>query len=89
LIPDRSARISPGTTCSPIRGGGQDIVGLLTFDLLVWPWQLPDAMRVAAENPGVVVVVEHLGLPDLTRPDGLEVWRQGIRAVGRRARTPF
>jgi predicted TIM-barrel fold metal-dependent hydrolase len=26
-------------------------------------------------------VVEHLGLPDLTRPDGLEVWRQGIRAV--------
>jgi predicted TIM-barrel fold metal-dependent hydrolase len=53
----------------------------LTFDLLVWPWQLPDAMRLAAENPGVMVVVEHLGLPDLTHPDGLAVWRRGIRAV--------
>jgi len=53
----------------------------LAFDLLVWPWQLPDAMRFVGENPGVNVVVEHLGLPDVTRPDGLEVWRQGIRAV--------
>lgn len=55
----------------------------LSFDLLVWPWQLPDAMRLAAENPGVMVAVEHLGLPDLTGPDGLEVWRRGIRAVAR------
>src|SRR5262249_22701473 len=38
-------------------------------------------MRFVGENPGVIVVVEHLGLPDLTRPGGLEVWRQGIRAV--------
>ena len=53
----------------------------LTFDLLVWPRQLPDTMRFVAENPEVSVVVEHLGLPDLTRPGGLDVWRQGIRAV--------
>jgi predicted TIM-barrel fold metal-dependent hydrolase len=53
----------------------------LSFDLLVWPWQLPAAMRLAAENPGVTVVVEHLGLPDLAPPEGLEVWQRGIRAV--------
>ena len=36
----------------------------LSFDLLVWPTQLPRVAAIAADNPAVPLVLEHLGLPD-------------------------
>jgi predicted TIM-barrel fold metal-dependent hydrolase len=53
----------------------------LSFDLLVWPAQLPQAAAIAAENPGVPVVLEHLGLPDPARDPGLDTWRAGVAAL--------
>jgi predicted TIM-barrel fold metal-dependent hydrolase len=53
----------------------------LSFDLLVWPWQLPQAAAIAAETPSVPVVLEHLGLPDPAGDPGLRTWRAGIAAL--------
>ena len=50
----------------------------LSFDLLVWPTHLPRAAAIAADNPAVPVVLEHLGLPDPTRDPGLRTWRAGV-----------
>jgi hypothetical protein len=35
----------------------------LSFDLLVWPWQLTEAARLVAEVPDVPVMVEYMGCP--------------------------
>ena len=51
----------------------------LSFDLLVWPAQLPQAAAIAADVPAVPVVLEHLGLPDPTNDPGLRTWRTGVR----------
>jgi predicted TIM-barrel fold metal-dependent hydrolase len=50
----------------------------LSFDLLVWPHQLPDATMLAATAPDVPVVLEHLGLPDPERDHGLRRWRAAV-----------
>ena len=51
----------------------------LSFDLLVWPAQLPTAAAIAADVPSVPVVLEHLGLPDPASDAGLRTWRAGVR----------
>jgi len=53
----------------------------LSFDLLVWPAQLPRAVAIAAETPAVPVVLEHLGLPDPAADPGLRTWRTGVAAL--------
>ncbi|MBO0769916.1 MAG: amidohydrolase family protein [Actinobacteria bacterium] len=53
----------------------------LSFDLLAWPSQLPQAAAIAAAAPDVPVVLEHLGLPDPARDRGLKTWRAGVAAL--------
>jgi predicted TIM-barrel fold metal-dependent hydrolase len=53
----------------------------LSFDLLVWPSQLPLAAAIAADAPEVPVALEHLGLPDPRRDAGLRTWRAGVAAL--------
>jgi predicted TIM-barrel fold metal-dependent hydrolase len=53
----------------------------LSFDLLVWPAQLPQAAAIAAGSPAVPVVLEHLGLPDPTSDAGLRTWRAGVATL--------
>ena len=53
----------------------------LSFDLLVWPWQLTEAARFVAGVPDVPVMVEHMGCPVDRSPDGVRVWRDGLRAI--------
>jgi predicted TIM-barrel fold metal-dependent hydrolase len=53
----------------------------LSFDLLVWPAQLPRAATIAAGTPAVPVVVEHLGLPDPAGDAGLRTWRVGVATL--------
>jgi predicted TIM-barrel fold metal-dependent hydrolase len=62
--------------------GYRALAGLgLSFDLLVWPSQLPQAAALAADEPGVPVVLEHLGLPDPATDPGLATWRTGVAAI--------
>jgi len=51
----------------------------LSFDLLVWPHQLEQAAEIFAALPELPVVLEHTGLPPLGDPEGMEVWRRGMR----------
>ena len=53
----------------------------LSFDLLVWPAQLPQAAAIAAETAAVPVVLEHLGLPDPAGDPGLRTWLAGVAAL--------
>jgi predicted TIM-barrel fold metal-dependent hydrolase len=53
----------------------------LSFDLLVWPAQLPQAAAIAAETPAVPVVLEHVDLPDPAGDAGLRIWRVGVAAL--------
>jgi predicted TIM-barrel fold metal-dependent hydrolase len=53
----------------------------LSFDLLVWPDQLPQAATIAADTPAVPVVLDHLGLPDPITDTGLRIWRTGTATL--------
>lgn len=50
----------------------------LSFDLLVWPWQLADAAMFFAQAPDVPVILNHMGCPDASR-------RGRLAALGGRA----
>jgi predicted TIM-barrel fold metal-dependent hydrolase len=64
------------------REGYRALAGFgLSFDLLVWPYQLPQAAGLAADVPAVPVVLEHMGLPDPGHDPGLRVWREGVAAM--------
>ena len=53
----------------------------LSFDLLAWPHQLPEAATLAAATPDVPVVLEHLGLPQPERDPGLLSWRSAVATL--------
>lgn len=49
----------------------------LTYDLLVRPRELPAAIRVVRDEPGMRFVLDHLGKPPIAA-GGLEPWASGI-----------
>ncbi len=53
----------------------------LSFDCQVWPWQLTEAAILAAENPDVPIILNHTGMPIRRDPEGIEEWRDGIKAL--------
>ena len=53
----------------------------LSFDLLISPWQLADALILAADHPDMRFVVNHCGSPMDRDADGLARWREGLRAL--------
>lgn len=53
----------------------------LSFDLQAYPAQFPTLARLFARHPEVPVIVNHLGMPVPTDPDGREDWRRGMRAL--------
>ena len=52
-----------------------------SFDLQVWPWQLKDAADLANRVPEVPIVLDHTGMPRDWDDAGVEVWRDGMRAL--------
>ncbi|MFO1498618.1 MAG: amidohydrolase family protein [Verrucomicrobiota bacterium] len=50
----------------------------LTYDLLLFPRQLPAAIRLASEFPGQPFVLDHLAKP-LVREGKLSPWREDLR----------
>ena len=53
----------------------------LSFDLRCYPGQMPGLVPLLARDEDVQVVINHLGKPVLSDPDGLEDWRRGLRAL--------
>lgn len=52
----------------------------LTYDILVYPRQLPAALALAQALPGQPLVVDHLAKPEI-RAGRLEPWRSDIRRL--------
>lgn len=50
------------------------------YDILIYPRQLPAALRLAARFPDQPFVIDHLAKPDI-RSGGLEPWRRDIRRI--------
>lgn len=50
----------------------------LSFDLHAYPSQFARLADIAARHDDVPVIIDHLGLPIPTDPDGWDVWRRGL-----------
>lgn len=53
----------------------------LSFDLQLYPEQMPQAAAFLAAHPEVPVVIDHLGSPYDTTDAGLTRWHDGMRAL--------
>ena len=53
----------------------------LSFDLQIYPGQMQAAARLAAENGDTTLILNHAGMPTDRDPEGLQWWRQGMRAL--------
>jgi len=52
-----------------------------SFELQVFASQMRDAARLAADFPGIPMVLQHAGMPENTSAEGMAVWREGMRAL--------
>ena len=53
----------------------------LSWDLRVPAWHLEEAAEVARAFPRIRINLNHTGFPWDRSPDGLEMWRRGMRAL--------
>lgn len=62
--------------------GFKALAGLgLSFDLQVFPTQLPDAARLAAEHGSTPIVLDHAGMPIERDQDSLREWAKGMELL--------
>jgi len=52
-----------------------------SFDLQLYPHQMPDAAKVAAAHQGTTIVLNHTGMPLERDAAGLKAWRDGMRLL--------
>ncbi|ULB09746.1 amidohydrolase family protein [Cereibacter azotoformans] len=53
----------------------------LSFDAQLYPHQMPELARIAAEVPEVPLVIDHCGMPIERESGGLARWRDGMAAL--------
>lgn len=53
----------------------------LSFDLQCYPGQMPGLVPLFERHAEVAVIVNHLGMPVMSDPDGLADWRRGMAAL--------
>ncbi len=53
----------------------------LSFDLQAPFWHLPEARALAERFPGITIILDHCGLPNLRTPEGLAAWRKCMRTL--------
>lgn len=53
----------------------------LSFDLQIYPGQLSDAVRLAAQHPDTLIILNHAGMPVERDPEAMRAWRNGLRAL--------
>jgi predicted TIM-barrel fold metal-dependent hydrolase len=52
-----------------------------SFDLQVFATQMADAARLAADNPDIIFVLQHCGMPEDLTAAGRSAWRDGMRRL--------
>lgn len=56
----------------------------LSFDLQLYPHQMLDAAKLAAENPDIPIILNHTGMfADRNSIEGWRIWRDGMRALAK------
>jgi L-fuconolactonase len=63
-----------------VRGIAQMEAFGLTYDILIYPRQLPAALALVERLPGQRFVIDHMAKPEI-RTGSLEPWASGIRAI--------
>jgi predicted TIM-barrel fold metal-dependent hydrolase len=54
----------------------------LSFDLQIYPPQMQAAAGLAADNPGILLILDHTGMfADRDSVEGWRTWRDGMRAL--------
>ncbi len=53
----------------------------LSFDLQVFPAQLHQAARLAADHPDTLIILDHAGMPIDRGPESLRFWREGMQKM--------
>lgn len=53
----------------------------LSFDLQCYPGQMAGLVPLLGRHPDTPVIINHMGMPVMTDPDGLADWRRGMRAL--------
>lgn len=55
----------------------------LVFDLMLYPWQMEEAVDLVRAFPQTLFVLNHGGSPADRSEEGMALWRGGLRALGR------
>ncbi|WP_064695113.1 amidohydrolase family protein [Rhizobium aegyptiacum] len=55
----------------------------LVFDLMLYPWQMAEALELVQAFPETLFVLNHGGSPVDRTQEGMALWRRGLRALGR------
>jgi predicted TIM-barrel fold metal-dependent hydrolase len=63
------------------RGFGRLAAHGLSFDLMLFPTQLPDALDLARAFPETQIILNHTGSPVDRDEAGLQRWRDGMKAL--------
>ncbi|WP_414445267.1 amidohydrolase family protein [Burkholderia sp. 22PA0106] len=54
----------------------------LSFDMQLYPAQMPEAAKLARAHPDIPIVLDHAGMfVDRDTPAGFRAWRDGLRAL--------
>jgi predicted TIM-barrel fold metal-dependent hydrolase len=53
----------------------------LSFDLMLFPGQMADAARLAADFPSTQIILNHAGSPVDRDSEGMALWRRGLKLL--------
>jgi predicted TIM-barrel fold metal-dependent hydrolase len=53
----------------------------LSFDLQIYPLQMPAAAQLASRHPDTLMILNHTGMPVDKDAAGLQAWRSGMQAL--------
>ncbi|WP_354066058.1 amidohydrolase family protein [Devosia sp. 2618] len=83
--PDRSAVLDRHRMADANWRRGMAALGRhgLSFDLLISPWQVQDALDLLADFPDTAFALNHCGSPFDRTPDGMSDWAKGLKALAR------
>ena len=81
--PNEVVPYAPGSMSDPAwqKGYAQLESYGLSFDLQVPFWHLPEARALAERFPGITIILDHCGLPNIRTPEGLAAWRKCMRTL--------
>lgn len=54
----------------------------LVFDLMLYPWQMEEALSLIQDFPETLFVINHGGSPADRSENGMTLWRDGLKALG-------